>query len=179
MRFVELLFLSILMSTSSIAQTTYYIDATNGLDTNNGLTVEITWKTINKVNQQSFSAGDNILFKRGEIWSGTRLEIDNVSGAINNHIIFGAYGTGAKPVISSVMSQSHTWTNVSDNLWTAINPPVINPQRLLINGTERLRANIESELDGTNYYWMYDDSSNNLYVYSTIDTNTLSYRLSS
>ena len=166
------------MSTSSIAQTTYYIDATNGLDTNNGLTVETTWKTINKVNQQSFSAGDNILFKRGEIWYGTRLEIDNVSGAINNHIIFGAYGTGAKPVISSVMSQSHTWTNVSDNLWTATNPPVINPQRLLINGTERLRSNIESELDGTNYYWMYDDSSNNLYVYSTINPNTLSFEYS-
>jgi len=45
---------------------TYYVDATNGNDANNGLSPSIPWKTIAKVNTSSFKPGDQILIKRGE-----------------------------------------------------------------------------------------------------------------
>jgi hypothetical protein len=49
---------------------TYYVDFTGGLDSNNGTSTGTAWKTVAKVNASSFSAGDNVLFKRGE--RGTR-----------------------------------------------------------------------------------------------------------
>ena len=172
MKAVGVLILSIIITFSINAQTTYYVDATNGFDTNNGTSVGSAWKTINKVNQQSFSAGDSILFKRGEMWFGTRLSIESISGTAGNNIVFGAYGVGAKPIISSVVPQSHTWTLVSGNIWKATNPPSNNPNRMLINGVEKLRANIQSELDGITYHWMYDENTNDLYIYSITDPNS-------
>src|SRR3989344_439812 len=43
----------------------YYVDATNGDDTNNnGLSEGSPWKTIAKVKGRTFNPGDAILFKR-------------------------------------------------------------------------------------------------------------------
>jgi len=47
---------------------TYYVDATNGNDSNNGISGLTPWKTIAKVNASNFNPGDQILFKRGEVW---------------------------------------------------------------------------------------------------------------
>jgi len=47
---------------------TYYLDATNGNDSNNGTSELTTWKTIAKVNASTFNPGDQILFEREEIW---------------------------------------------------------------------------------------------------------------
>ena len=77
---------------------TYYVDATNGDDSKDGLSEANAWQTIGKVNGAAFSAGDSILFKRGETWTGTMLNI-TWSGASGSPIIFGAYGSGALPVI--------------------------------------------------------------------------------
>ena len=168
MKTIFLLLLSLISIASSIAQTTFYVDATNGSDVNNGTSILSAWKTIDKVNQQSFIAGDSILFKRGEIWNGERLYIENVSASLNNRVVYGAYGNGLKPIINSVTPQAHNWINTTGNIWKATNPPLEHPERMLINGIERLRANIPNELDGVTYYWLYDNS-NDLYVYS--DTN--------
>jgi len=45
---------------------TYYVDATNGRDPNNGTSELTPWKTIAKVNASRFQPGDQILIKRGE-----------------------------------------------------------------------------------------------------------------
>src|SRR4030042_5735465 len=76
---------------------TYYVDASHPNDLSNGLTLETAWKTINKVNKSSFLPGDNILFKRGEIWR-EQLTVSS-SGTNGNPIIFGAYGSGNNPII--------------------------------------------------------------------------------
>jgi hypothetical protein len=47
---------------------TYYVDATNGNDANTGLSEATPWKSIAKVNASTFNPGDQILFKREEIW---------------------------------------------------------------------------------------------------------------
>jgi hypothetical protein len=46
---------------------TYYVDATNGNDSNNGLSPEIPWQTIAKVNSSRFNPGDQILSVRKEM----------------------------------------------------------------------------------------------------------------
>lgn len=84
--------------------TDYFVDATGGDDGNAGTSSGAAWETINKVNTSSFSAGDNVYFKRGEVWREL-LDIPS-SGSTGNPITFGAYSTGAKPRItgSSVVS---------------------------------------------------------------------------
>jgi hypothetical protein len=42
--------------------TTYYVDGTNGNDTNSGTSPALAWKTIGHVNGITFSPGDSILF---------------------------------------------------------------------------------------------------------------------
>ena len=163
--------LGFLFSIITHAQTTFYVDATNGSDANSGQVITAAWKTIDKVNQQSFVSGDSILFRKGEIWSGKRLYIESISATQNNNVVFGAYGIGAKPIISSVVPQSHNWVSASGNIWKATDPPTDNPERMLINGIERLRANIYNELDGNTYYWLFD-TIGDLYIYSVANPNS-------
>ena len=52
----------------SVSAAEYYVDATGGEDTNNGLTPETAWKTLTHVNDYAettgFSDGDIIQLKR-------------------------------------------------------------------------------------------------------------------
>lgn len=165
----KLFFLLIIAPIIAFSQSTYYIDATNGNDNNNGLSVSTPWKTISKVNNQTFNAGDQILFKRNEIWNGERLYIENITGSTANNVTYSDYGNGEKPIISSIINQSHNWSYTSNNIWKATNPPAEHPERLLINLEEKLRANIMSELDGVNYFWFYNDNTNELFIHSNDD----------
>ena len=91
--------LAIFVMASSAWAKTYYIDATKGNDTNNGQSSSTAWKTIAKVNASSFNPGDQILFKKGEIWRETLIVPS--SGSSDNPITFGAYGnSNNKPIIS-------------------------------------------------------------------------------
>ena len=151
----------------------YYVDYTSGDDLANGTSPATAWKTINKVNNEAnnFVAGDSVLFKRGEVWDNERLYVENISGSGLNDIVFGAYGNGVKPVFNTVVVQPHTWTDTGNNIWKADNPPPEHPGRMLIDGVEKLRANIQSELDGINFFWRYNDTTNDLYLYSTTNPN--------
>ena len=77
---------------------TYYVDFTTGDDEDSGLTEALAWKTIAKVNAASLSAGDSVLFKRGEEWR-EQLTVPS-SGSAGLPITFGAYGTGDDPIIT-------------------------------------------------------------------------------
>jgi hypothetical protein len=48
----------------------YYVDATDGNDANSGLSPRLAWKSLTKVNETTFLAGDKILFKRGTQYTG-------------------------------------------------------------------------------------------------------------
>ncbi len=95
-------FLSFFMILSpSLWGTIYYVDATHGSDSNSGTSSSTAWRTIAKINNSMaiFQPGDSILFERGENWSDTSLYIDR-SGTAGNPLIFDAYGTGNKPIVS-------------------------------------------------------------------------------
>ncbi len=85
--------------------TTYYVDATGGNNSNNGTSTSTPWQTISKLNSLAcgsgggqLQAGDSVLFKSGETWR-EQLTVP-CSGSSNSPITFGAYGSGAKPVIN-------------------------------------------------------------------------------
>ena len=85
----------------------YYVDATLGDDSNPGTQTQ-PWKTVSKVNSTTFNAGDNIYFKRGEIWRET-LTVPS-SGTSDNPITFGTYGNSDKPIISAA-EVAEGWTD--------------------------------------------------------------------
>ena len=93
--------------------TTYYI-SNSGSDSNNGNSTSTAWKSLTKVNSVTFSAGDQILFNRGESFYGS-LKI-NQSGSSGSSITIGAYGNGANPIITGLTSVT-TWTNLGSNIW--------------------------------------------------------------
>lgn len=76
---------------------TYYIDSSNGSDTNDGLTASSPWQTLDRVNSIMLSPGSRVLFKRGETWLGKL--VPQGSGSREKPIRIGAYGEGSKPVL--------------------------------------------------------------------------------
>jgi len=169
---VYFLLISTIVFAGQLNATTYYVDATGGNDNNSGTNITSAWKTIDRVIDETFLPGDNILFKRGEVWTGEQLEIAGYSGTETGLITFGAYSDTAlpNPVITTITEHSHTWTNQGGNLWKANNPPDYHPERLWVDGTELLRANNMTELDGIDFLWLYDAEENgDFYLYS--DTN--------
>ena len=95
----------------------YYVSSSLGNDSYNGLSEATAWKTISKLNSMTFSPGDNILFRRGDIWREQL--IVSSSGNSGNPITFGAYGSGEKPIISGANNYNSTinWVNEQGNLW--------------------------------------------------------------
>jgi hypothetical protein len=97
---------------------TYYVDATSGNDSNDGQSVSTAWKTIAKVNAASFAPGDQILFKRGEVWRESL--VPPSSGASGNTIKFDAYGSGEAPTITGYLDlPTASWSLDSGNIWKA------------------------------------------------------------
>jgi hypothetical protein len=93
--------------------TTYYV-SNSGNDANTGLTTSLAWKSISKVNSTTFKAGDQILFQKGGTFYGG-ITVNN-SGIKGNPITYGAYGTGANPIITGLTTVT-AWTNLGNNIW--------------------------------------------------------------
>ncbi|RKR75873.1 choice-of-anchor Q domain-containing protein [Frondihabitans australicus] len=77
----------------------YYIDSTNGSDSNTGLSKTSPWKSLAKVNSSTFKPGDVIAFDRGDTFTGAATL--SSGGTAANPITVTAYGTGAQPVLTN------------------------------------------------------------------------------
>jgi parallel beta-helix repeat protein len=93
--------------------TKYYISA-SGNDAANGTSESTAWKSIGRVNQHTFKAGDEILFECGERFIGELL-IRN-SGTAENPINIGSYSNGAKPVISGAINAAN-WISLNNGMF--------------------------------------------------------------
>jgi len=88
-------------SNARAVNTIYYVNCATGSDSNNGLSPSTAWRTTTRANQQTYTAGDQILFARGTVCSGAALKpVGN--GAVGNPVIVADYGTGNLPVIDGV-----------------------------------------------------------------------------
>lgn len=91
--------------------TTRYV-SNSGSDSADGLTEGTAWATITKVNSSS-SGQDTVLFKKGDTFTGQLVPKSGISG---NKTIYGAYGTGANPIISGFELLTG-WELHSGNIW--------------------------------------------------------------
>ena len=106
-------FLFIIFFTVNIFATDYYVK-NSGNDAADGTSDATAWKTIAKVNASIFKPGDNIYFKRGDMWR-EQLNVSS-SGAEGKPITFSAYGTGEKPIFNGANLVAG-WKEKSNNIW--------------------------------------------------------------
>lgn len=168
--------------------TNYYVDL-NGNDNNSGL-ITAPWATMSKVSQYSnspgFNPGDQILFKKGQIFSDPPTSrAYNIcfrsSGSTGNPIVIGSYGDGEiKPVLTCRLSlpgfsSSGNWSDEGNNIWKM--SMAQDPYRVWLSATEYPEANPAApnpvSLIDRQYRWYYNANSHYLYVWSP--TNPANY----
>jgi hypothetical protein len=88
----ELFLDNVVSESAPPASATYYVSPT-GLDSNAGTSAAAPWKTIGKVNATALAAGTTVLFQRDRTFPAAALVADNPG------VTYGAYGTGAAPVL--------------------------------------------------------------------------------
>jgi hypothetical protein len=163
----------------------YYISFSDGNNTNKGVTPASPWKTISRVNSQTFIPGDSILFKCGDTWRNEAIEVDH-SGKPSAYITYGSYGTGAKPrILGSIKAEDWTLTG-TPNVWESATSLADSWTIITASGTN---CNIFfEELNGAvnwGYHELYTEgftnltsdygwtwNNNILYVYSATDPDT-------
>lgn len=96
----------------------YYVDNAAGSDSNSGTSTSVPWKSLSKVNNATFQAGDIVHFKRGSVWTGTTLVVDS-SGSSGNPVTYQAYGTGNRPEIAAPSGNWQVSINVTGD-WNVI-----------------------------------------------------------
>ncbi len=78
--------------------TNYYFSSSSGNDTNDG-SINSPFKTIPKLNGLLLTAGDIILFKKGDTFIGQILV--SYSGSVGLPIVYDSYGTGDLPILTA------------------------------------------------------------------------------
>ena len=96
---------------------TYYVSH-QGNDASNGTSPAQAWRSIVRLQQHmnQLQPGDQVLFERGGTYPGL-LSIYR-SGTAAQPIVFGAYGSGEKPIISGAVPVTG-WTRHQGDIWRA------------------------------------------------------------
>ena len=97
----------------------YYVSSSSGRDSNNGLSEETPFETIEKVNTLDLQPGDSVLFKCGDTWR-TEMLIIAQSGTAGNLITFNTYprNCGNPPILSGAQPISN-WIVHDTNIYVA------------------------------------------------------------
>ncbi len=148
--------------------TNYYISS-SGNDANSGTSTGAAWKTVSKVSGHTFSPGDQILFNRGDVFYGS-ITIAS-SGTSGNPITFGAYGSGANPVITGFTNVT-AWTNLGSNIWesTSALSTLSTCNMVVINGVNTAMGRTPN----TGYY-TYSSSNSTSLTSSSLNSSTINW----
>jgi hypothetical protein len=105
--------------------TTYYVSA-NGSDSNGGTSPSAAIRTLARASGLPLGPGDQVLLERGATFSG-KLAVWR-SGTAGSPITIGAYGNGAKPVVTGdclevggsyvTMTDLTVWNCTTNGIWT-------------------------------------------------------------
>ena len=79
---------------------TYYVDSANGNDNNSGTSETSAFRSVSKVSALSLAAGDSVLFRRGQTYSGV-LNVGS-NGSANAPISFATWGSGNPPLLYEI-----------------------------------------------------------------------------
>lgn len=154
------------------AQSVFYVSP-NGNDLADGLTPQTAWRTLDKVSTTPFQPGQTILFERGGEWRG-RLSASS-SGTAEAPIVYGSYGTGAKPRFfgSDILDKS-TFTPAGVGTQAVVTAAPVDVGSVLVNGeflrSAQLITNSSNAATNRNYVlanpgtWFRDAATNQLFI---------------
>ncbi|RLC28435.1 MAG: hypothetical protein DRH37_09530, partial [Deltaproteobacteria bacterium] len=150
----------------TITGTTYYADA-DASGAGDGTSEADAFTTLSAIQSQTLNAGDGVLFKKGTVFSGERIEL-LYSGTSEAPIVYGTYGTGLRPLIDSSEEFAFTWVDNTDGTWTSTNfPNSSSPSRIWRNGAEQLVKGAGETLGDTipdTVSWSWDDVADEITV---------------
>ncbi len=144
----------------------YYL-SNSGNDNNNGTSSTSPWKTLSKLNNISFTAGDTVFLKSGDVFRG-KITISQ-GGNSSKQVVFTSYGTGNKPEISGAETVTN-WNNLGTYYQTSFTQAVTH---FFINDQEQTLARYPNNhqylnLDDANTFYLKDASL------STVSTSLIS-----
>lgn len=126
---------------SSVYGDNYYFSSVSGNDSrtiSEAQNPATPWKTLDKLNAffPSLKPGDAVYLKRGETYNGSI--IVKQSGSATSPIFIGAYGSGNKPIISS-LSTLTGWVSKGGGIWESSSNSFLGPvvNVVLMNGAEQ------------------------------------------
>lgn len=160
-----LLIICVFTACLNMHATTYYV-SNNGNDSNTGTSPSYSWESLDKVNNYTFSPGDSILFNRNDTWRG---QLNPQSGNTNGHIYYGAYGSGAKPVIMGSWNITETsyWDNTGGNIWSTVFTIPLDVGNIIFDNEASFGVKKWSELELFQQGdYMYDTLDNKLKLFS-------------
>jgi len=146
-----------------VFSTNYYI-SNNGNDQQAGTSPAAAWKTIDRLNQAArlFRAGDCILFQRGQRFHGTIRIL--ASGSKDHPIVFGAYGSGNKPIITG-LTNAEGWTLHANGIWVSSTPQAVPALNMVcLNGTPQPIGRYPNSNAPDGGYLRYEEAASNLSI---------------
>lgn len=96
----------LLVSISPCYAATYYIDYTDGDDSNTGLSEALAWRNASKAG--GITSGDTVLFQNGEQWDFTA-QLNLKNGTSNSPTTYGNYGSGELPRFNNTPTMQFTF----------------------------------------------------------------------
>lgn len=153
---------------------TYYVDALDGNDGFAGTSTNQPWRTLTRLNTQTLAPGDSVLLRRGCEWRETLSVLHG--GTPGTPIVYGAYGTGARPlIIGSNPTAGWVIEDVARHLWRTHVPWTPTPASPSLDvvyfaGERGVKRHSLAEVDSASE-WYWNSSNQMLYVYC-LDTPT-------
>jgi hypothetical protein len=100
---------------SRAAATTYYVDAARGRDSNPGTTPATAWRTLARVDRNSYRGGDTILLRGGQRFAGTIcLGTANLTATSQTRgLMIASYGRGRATIFASPRTDGIAAINVA------------------------------------------------------------------
>lgn len=143
---------------SSDNSTSYYFDATNGSDDNNGTSPDKAWKNLAKTRGLKLSPGDKILLKKGETFIG-ELYL-NGTGTAEAPIIIDGYGDkGHDPCIIGYDQSPYAVYVYNSSQITIQNLEIVNTGKDRLPGRTGVKVHLE------NYGTARSITLRNLYIH--------------
>ena len=180
------------LGTTPCYSSTYYIDFEIGSDSNNGISVSTPFKHCPFDSRFSGScsptAGDNYYFKRGVVYeagtsqTGNLMSVTTGGSSNSTRVTFGAYGSGARPVITGGKQLDETqFSQYAGSVYRATNSSLgltgvnglgmfeadkynkFNPRADYYNE----ESSADSVNDGCEFYQSGTGASDYLYIYTS------------
>lgn len=158
----SILFVLFVCFLQTVNATTYYFSAISGDDSRTPTEAKNSstpWKSLNKLNSvfSSLQPGDAVLLKRGETFFGSI--IVNKSGTSRSPIIVGAYGSGNKPVITSLVKLTN-WISKGNGIYESYNSSLgAAVSTVLLNGVPQELGRFPNSNASNKGYSMYEGVS--------------------